>query len=306
MVDRTNIANWVRSACCGDQQAWNFLYRSCYANLYRIALEICGNTPYAKDSVQDAFMIAYLKLSQLKEPVAFFSWMERICINCCYRVINKNRFNGSHANLPLEGDQWWEDQVDRKFDHISTEARIFDALVGLPEILRITLLIRYFTNFQSYQEIALILGIPVGTVRSRLHEAKQKMVELWKSNEEHNNRHLREAEEWNGFYFENLGLIHWSLEARNTFYNHLSGDIQFSFTSGKTDFGRPVIQKEIEEDIRHGSFFSDLKVSTSNNISVIEAFNMNSEEFPDRCPESTLLVLYRKGREVVKASLHNS
>lgn len=299
------ISDWVRSACEGDERAWNYLYHSSRPNLLSVALKLCGNTTAAKDSVQDAFMIAYLKLTNLKEPKAFYSWIERICIHCCYRAIQQRKSLRLISEIPYASDSWWENELDAKFDELSTKTRLFEVLGKLPDILRATLIMRYFTNYSTYDEIALILGIPVGTVRSRLNQAKQKMSEQWQQNES-SDYHWRLAEEWNAFYLENFGMVHRSSDARNTFFNHLSKDLSIIFTSGKTAVGRIVIEKEIDEDLVHGSYFENMNVVTSDNVSVVEISNINSIEYPERCADSSILVLQRIGRSVMKVNLHDA
>ncbi|HEX5026428.1 MAG TPA: sigma factor, partial [Agriterribacter sp.] len=99
MKQAVDITRWVRAACAGDEAAWNYLYQSCHAHLYSVALKICGNTSLAKDSVQDTFVMAYIKLPQLREPATFFGWIKKICIHICYRSLQKNRFNNTVDNI---------------------------------------------------------------------------------------------------------------------------------------------------------------------------------------------------------------
>lgn len=297
---------FVQAAKAGDMSAWNTLYRQHEPWLYAIALRICGNSPAAKDAVQDTFMMAYLKLPQLKDPAAFLGWIKKICVNSCYRAIQRNHFNNAINQIPLESDTWWENELDKKLDEFSRQAQLYDVMAKLPEVLRSTLLLRYYTRYQSYEEIACILCVPVGTVRSRLNQAKIKMNEYWNSITEINESHFYEAEDWNRFYLESVGNSHYSLVARNKFLNHLNTDIKFVFSSGKTDYGRSVIARQIEEDISHGSRFGEMNIISNGNISVVEAHNINSVEYPARCPESTILVMYRDGKKVTQANLHNS
>lgn len=302
----TMSQEFVQAAMAGESSAWNILYRQHEPWLYAIALRICGNTPAAKDAVQDTFMIAFLKLPQLKDHAAFAGWIKKICVHSCYRSLQRNHHNHSMDTIPPESDSWWENELDKKLDDLSSQAQLFDAMVKLPEVLRSTLLLRYYTSYQSYEQIAGILCIPVGTVRSRLNQAKTKMSEHWKSIAEINDRHFHEAEHWNRFYYESVGNSHYSLDARNKFLNHLNTNTKLVFSSGKADYGRRVIARQIEEDIFHGSRFGEVNIISNGNISVVEAQNINSVEYPDRCPVSTILVLYRDGKKVTQANLHNA
>jgi len=158
MKQAGDISGWVRAACAGDEVAWNYLYQSCYAQLYSTALGICGNTASAKDSVQDAFMMAYVKLTQLKEPATFFGWIKKICIHSCYRSLQRNRFNNAVDHIPLESDTWWENELDEKLDNLWRRTHLFEVVSKLPQTLRSTLLLRYYTSYQSYDAIARILA----------------------------------------------------------------------------------------------------------------------------------------------------
>jgi RNA polymerase sigma-70 factor (ECF subfamily) len=85
------MEQWVNDARTGDDQAWNFLHEQHYAKLYSLALGICGNTPEAKDAVQNTFITAFLKLADLRDNSAFGSWIKRILIHTCYRIKRKTK-----------------------------------------------------------------------------------------------------------------------------------------------------------------------------------------------------------------------
>jgi RNA polymerase sigma-70 factor (ECF subfamily) len=84
ITKNNHIEEWVKAARAGDEQAWNVLYQQYYPGLYAAAIRLCGNFPEAKDIVQDTFVAAWLKISQLKDAVTFGSWIKTILIrNCC-------------------------------------------------------------------------------------------------------------------------------------------------------------------------------------------------------------------------------
>lgn len=76
-MDKSSLEYWVKASKAGDQSAWNYIFKYVHPHLLNMALHICGNTPEAKDAVQDALLIAYLKLTQLKDPSTFLPWIKK-------------------------------------------------------------------------------------------------------------------------------------------------------------------------------------------------------------------------------------
>ena len=74
----------------------------------------------------------------------------------------------------------------------------------------------------------------------------------------------------------------------------------------KIDAGRDFIEKEINSELYFGSFYQPVNVISCGNISIIEGTNYNPPEYPDRCPESSVFVLYRNKGKVDKLNLYNS
>lgn len=304
-MDKSSLEYWVKASKAGDQSAWNYIFKYVHPHLLNMALHICGNTPEAKDAVQDALLIAYLKLTQLKDPSTFLPWIKKICIHSCYRSHKINRHFTKNIPIASISDSWWENEFEKKLNVCTQQTQIFDVLAKLPEDLRSTMLLRYYTDCQSYEEISKILSIPIGTVRSRLNQAKYKMYEYWTIEDHINERPLLLGEEWNGFYKEYFGNLHHSQQARNTFINHLTKDLKI-IAGGKINFGRMNVEQEIADDLSYGTTFGALNVVSSENITVLEARNINSVEFPDRCPETTVFVLSRLGQTVSQIHLYNS
>jgi|GEM_PF-5811053 hypothetical protein len=76
----------------------------------------------------------------------------------------------------LGADRVWF-ALEEKIDRMALRDWVWTAISSLPETLRVTAMLRYFGSFQAYDEIAAILGIPVGTVRSRLSQVKTKLAD---------------------------------------------------------------------------------------------------------------------------------
>ena len=295
----------VKAAQAGDEVAWNFLYRQHYPWMYATALRICGNSPAAKDAVQETFVTAYLKLQQLKDATAFAGWLKTILVRFCGRT-STHPFTQATRRAPFDNNHIGEDEISKAMDGYGRHTKIYHCLSHLSEALQSVLLLRYFSDWSSYEQIAALLHIPVGTVRSRLNQAKQKLAQHWAESNNDNDLAFRKAAEWNNLYYACFANIYTSLPYREKLIEHFDKNLQIAFTSGKTAIGRGVVQQLIEEDMVYGNSFGSVEVSSSNNISIIECSNINPREYPDRCPESTVFVLHRTGNVAARMNLHNS
>jgi len=304
MKSLDDIQKLVLSAQNGEAVAWNALFRKHYPWMYATALQICGNIPAAKDAVQETLVNAYLKLQQLKDLNAFAGWLKTSLVRYCRR--NKQEHSVSYEQYQLKKTQQpWEDELNRKLDWYAQQARLYNTLARLPDILQSVLLLRYYSNFNSYEQIASILCIPVGTVRSRLNQVKQKMMEHWQDSSDDNDKDFRQVKEWNDLYTVYFDNVYTSLHYREKLIAHFDRNLHLVFTSGKVVCGRRMVEQQIEEDILYGNSFAGLQVMSSGNISVVEVNNVNPAEYPDRCPDSTIFVLQRTGNKATRLHLHN-
>lgn len=301
MTEENNTQRWVKDAKAGDGAAWSFLYKYYHPKLFSTALRICGNTPGARDAVQNALITAYLKLGDLKDNSAFGSWIKRILIHSCYRAL-KNSTGGN--SKPLE-EGFVEDETNRKFDWLYSQARLHSILSKLPEVLHSTIVLRYFSDFQSYDEIANILSVPVGTVRSRLNQAREKLSDLWKDDEHINGDIFRQNGEWNQFYSSTFSALHEHDDYKNRFLNHLQKDIEIIFGKDRRNSGSWLIDKEIHEDRKFGSSFTPVNIFSSGAISIVEVKHFNAPEHPDHCPENSVFVFYRKKDKAVRMNFYH-
>ena len=298
------MQEWIKAARSGKEQAWNVLYQQYYPGLYAIALRICGDISEAKDIVQDSLITAWLRLSQLKDSATFGGWIKTILLRNCYQWLHRNRPKKNIDSISIESEHSLELELVNKLDRLSTQSRLYTILTQLPEVLRSTLLLRYFSTHQSYNEIAEILSIPVGTVRSRLNEAKLKLAEKWHEPLNFGTLILKESEEWNHFYYETYLGIHYHDNCKSRFMNHLKKDVQLIFPDGKSNIGRWAFEGMIADDLKAGSWLTPVNVLTCGNISILEAKHYNSPEHPNHCPAGSVAVLYRKKGEVNKMNLH--
>lgn len=128
--------------------------------LYRVSMSMLKNESDCEDAVQTAILTAYEKLGTLKKEEFFKTWLVRILINVCNKQLNHNKRFIDISDYPEASEPSADANVDVKI-----------ALEKLPVKLREVIVLYYMEDF-SVKEIKSILGIPEGTVKSRLSKGR--------------------------------------------------------------------------------------------------------------------------------------
>jgi len=162
----------VRAAQAGDVASLGVLFGRHHAAMYAVALARLGAGPDAEDATQDAALIAIGRLSELREPEAVGAWLRGIVRNVCRALRRRDRF--VPGELPELAAR--EPGPEQRLDRLAQRDWVWRALDELSPPLRMVTMLRYFTGYDDYASIALACGVPVGTVRSRLSEARSKMT----------------------------------------------------------------------------------------------------------------------------------
>jgi RNA polymerase sigma-70 factor, ECF subfamily len=168
MAGDTPDRELVSRAVAGDRFAFAELVRRHERRVYNLAFRMLGREEDARDATQDAFMTALRKLSSFRGDAAFTTWMHRVTVNACYDILRKRK-REPVQELPEEVQAGPEHP-----DHAETTALSVDvrrALLAVPFEFRAPLVLHDVQDL-AYEEIAEILGVPVGTVKSRIHRAR--------------------------------------------------------------------------------------------------------------------------------------
>ncbi|MDR2400129.1 MAG: sigma-70 family RNA polymerase sigma factor [Deferribacteraceae bacterium] len=166
----------VESVLGGDIQAFELLVLKYQKPVFRSVLSILKNEAEAEDITQEAFVKAYEKLSTLQNRAGFYAWIKRIGINLALNQYDKNKWMVDVTSDNTEYDffdnvpvyQTPEGEILK--DELKKYIKLF--IDSLPEKLRLVLVLREIDEL-SYEDISEMLKIPVGTVRSRLFNARQ-------------------------------------------------------------------------------------------------------------------------------------
>ena len=176
----------IQQALQGRPEAFGQLVRRYQDRLFHSVVRVTGCPVEAEDVVQDAFVQAYTKLDRFKGESQFFTWLYRIAFNTS---ISRHRKKKPTVSLDKQresaGDTLHDGgpAVGTSLERQEQVAQLEAALQDLPEDQRTILVLREIED-QSYDSIADILNLPVGTVRSRLHRARKQLHELLKSRHE--------------------------------------------------------------------------------------------------------------------------
>ena len=298
------ILEKTNAALEGDKKAFGSLFEWYNPRLYAHALRLCGNTPIAQDAVQETFISAFIHRSSLRDPSLFYPWLKRILINHCYRLLKKER--SSESELIETKDILIQQSIEENFDRTANRQWVYVALNKLSDELRACVMLKYFTRFKSYEDIALILGIPIGTVRSRLSAAKGKLLSAYKRISDTTDNAMKESRRWSSYYLYLWQNLYENRVVRNEFIQHMHPSMNVRFTSGKLRRGRILLDAALEDDIRHGSQLCVDEVSSSGDVSVISGANLNSQEHPHHCPASTVVVLFRHDDKIETSHIFDS
>lgn len=167
----------IDQALQGDRAAFTRLVELNQERLFASMLQVTGSPDEAEEVVQEAFIRAFMKLDTFQRNSQFFTWLYRIAFNS---ALTRKRRKRARVSL----DQWREsngmevsdtaDAVDEPMLRRERVAMVRDALQTLSEDHRSILVLREMQE-HSYEDIAEILEISIGTVRSRLSRARNQL-----------------------------------------------------------------------------------------------------------------------------------
>lgn len=158
----------VRAAQRGDAFAIDELIDALYPLVLRISVQVAGS--HGEDAAQEALLAIFRDLPKLRSPEAIISWVSAVTARIAARVDRNNRRQrGVTASTELEQLPMW-------IDHDALE--VTDVLARLPTRDHAVLVLRDLQGL-SERDIAETLGVPVGTVKSRVHRARRRFSEEW-------------------------------------------------------------------------------------------------------------------------------
>lgn len=185
-ASREADAELLRAVMDGDGTAYRGLVEKYQGRVYAMVYGMVRNREDARDLTQEAFVKAYRSLDSFRLEAGFYTWLYRIAMNLSIDFVRKrkrretNGFDEGIAARDEDGgiaEVHHEDGPGRALERKQLLARIMGAMEKLPEDQREVILLRELEHL-SYKEISEVMGIPEGTVMSRLFYARKKLQKL--------------------------------------------------------------------------------------------------------------------------------
>lgn len=184
--DRLEDAEMVLAVREGDTTAFRGLVEKYQGRVYSMLYGMLRNREDARDITQDAFVKAFHNLDSFRLESSFYTWLYRIAMNLAIDLVRKRKrrqtssYEEEIATRDGDGEiaeVHHEDGPSRTLQRKRLYKRIMDAVDTLPDDQKQAILLRELEGL-SYKEIADIMGIPEGTVMSRLFYARKKLQKL--------------------------------------------------------------------------------------------------------------------------------
>ncbi len=167
-------AELVRGHAAGDPDAFPELVRRHRDRLWAVALRTLGDREEAADALQDGLLSAYRAAGSYRGDAAVTTWLHRIVVNAC---LDRARRARVRRTVPLPVDELTPADPRDRISEREVSIEVVAALAGLPPEQRVALVLVDMQGF-SVDEAARVLGVPVGTVKSRCARGRARLAPM--------------------------------------------------------------------------------------------------------------------------------
>lgn len=160
----------ARRAGDGDRRALETLLERHFDRVHAVCRRVAGNRDDAQDATQEALVAVARRIGTYDGRAAFTTWLHRVAVNAALDELRRRGRRPVPAEeLPEAPGRSFESAVDARLD-------VDAALAGVPEDFRVAVVLRDLADLE-YEEIARILDVPIGTVRSRIARGRAALAE---------------------------------------------------------------------------------------------------------------------------------
>jgi RNA polymerase sigma-70 factor (ECF subfamily) len=179
----------IESCKAGDEKAFAEIVLHYQKKVFNIAYRMLGNLEEAKDLAQEVFISVFESIKDLKEEIKFDAWLTQITLNHCrnrWKYLKRRQyFNSDSLDDPIETEDGNmpkaiadpSDNPEALYEKKMVQHFIQSGLLILIEDQRELLVLRDLQGF-SYEEMGELLGLPEGTIKSKLHRARMDLKEV--------------------------------------------------------------------------------------------------------------------------------
>ncbi len=177
----------VRQAKAGDGHAYDALMEMYHDAVFNVIFRMVRNKQEAEDLTQETFIKAYNSINSFNEAYAFSTWLFKIATNHCIDFFRKRKLVTHSLDEPIKykddeiKQEYATDEptIDNEMVAIEKSRIIKEAINKLPEKYRIAIILRHHEE-KSYDEIAQIMNLPLGTVKARIFRAREMLKKYLK------------------------------------------------------------------------------------------------------------------------------
>jgi RNA polymerase sigma-70 factor, ECF subfamily len=161
------INRLVKKAQQGDDQAFLKLFKKIEEDIYRMAFVYVRNQNDALDVVQEVAYQSFKNIDKLQDPNYIKTWLIKITINCSINLIRKNQ-------KVIQINPKYEERLDSELENLPLALTLQDLMSRLKEEEKSVVILRYYHSY-TFKEIAEMLELPLGTSKSILYRALEKL-----------------------------------------------------------------------------------------------------------------------------------
>jgi RNA polymerase sigma-70 factor (ECF subfamily) len=179
----------IESCKAGNEKAFAEIVLHSQKKVFNIAYRMLGNLEEAKDLAQEVFISVFESIKGLKEEIKFDAWLTQITLNHCrnrWKYLKRRRyFNSDSLDDSIETEEGSmprtlvdpSDNPETLYEKKSIQQFIQGGLLKLKEDQRELVVLRDLQGY-SYEEMGELLGLPEGTIKSKLHRARMDLKEI--------------------------------------------------------------------------------------------------------------------------------
>jgi len=173
-------AQLVSASKNGDQDTFSLLVQRYQRRVFNLVFRMLQNYEEASEVTQEAFLAAWQGLPSFRGEARFSTWLYRIAYNCALKQLDiRKRDQALQVALQAEQNLEGDDQHNTLLDTLDNQEMVQEQLSQLPPKYRIVLILRHLQEM-TYEEMAEVLTMPVGTIKTHLFRARNLLKERLK------------------------------------------------------------------------------------------------------------------------------